>query len=352
MTVSTFFFLFFIFLFFCINILINVDFVVAKPDSWWESFKNGWWDYFFGGTQALPPNAISNDINNCLFKYWTAAGGNAHPALSGNVECTSLNPSHYWPLCYGLNTLAPSQFASCYDDTNLTPVFTGNIVKPVSGSGRAPGFIADTGPYKPTPQAAVDDYNSGRQETDFPGFDVKKQYFCSKGHFTPNSDFGPIDERSLTFITTNIAPQWQKFNGGNWATLENDVRAYVTAKNRQVYVFTGVGGAAKNLAGVPYKMNGRVQAPQYYWKLICDPVIKQMVVYVGKNSVGSKSITKHSGCRGRMLTEELGVMQCGSQQNIKSNPAYSDFKMPTMHNTNCPSAVRGTFLDTYTNNFK
>ncbi|KAK3740251.1 hypothetical protein QZH41_006111 [Actinostola sp. cb2023] len=170
-----------------INILIKVDFVVAKPDSWWEIFKNSWWEYLFGGAKALPPNAISNDINNCLFKYWTAAGGNARPALSGNVECTSLNPSHYWPLCYGVNTLAQAQFASCYDDTNLTPVFTGNIVKPVTGSGRAPGFIADTGAYKP-----------------------------------PNSDFGPTDEHSLTFITTNIAPQWQKFNVGNWATLEND----------------------------------------------------------------------------------------------------------------------------------
>ncbi|KAK3740265.1 hypothetical protein QZH41_017831, partial [Actinostola sp. cb2023] len=298
-----------------------------------------------------PQNAFSNDINTCLFHSWTAAGGSTTPALAKDVECTSLG-SNYKPLCYGTNPYAQAQFASCYNTLTLTAAFTGNLLKPVTGSGRAPSFAADTGSYAPVPQAAVADYNSGQQEIDFTGFDVASQHFCSKGHVTPNSDFGPTDERALTFITTNIAPQWQKFNGGNWALLENDVRAYVTAKKRQVYVFTGVGGTAKDTSGKPYKMNKRVVAPQYYWKLICDPVIKQMVVFVGKNSVGSKSTSKLVGCRSQSHTVELGVMQCDSLLNIKSNPAYSDFKLPDMHTTNCPSGVRGTFLDSYTSNFK
>jgi DNA/RNA endonuclease G (NUC1) len=42
-------------------------------------------------------------------------------------------------------------------------------------------------------------------------------------------------------VNTNIAPQWQLFNGGNWATLEKAVRKYADQKNRQIFVFTGTG---------------------------------------------------------------------------------------------------------------
>jgi DNA/RNA endonuclease G (NUC1) len=42
-------------------------------------------------------------------------------------------------------------------------------------------------------------------------------------------------------INTNIAPQWQLFNGRNWAALEDAVRKYVDRNQHSVYVFTGTG---------------------------------------------------------------------------------------------------------------
>ena len=40
---------------------------------------------------------------------------------------------------------------------------------------------------------------------------------------------------------SNVALQWQKFNGGNWAAVERAVKTYVQAVKRGVYVFTGTG---------------------------------------------------------------------------------------------------------------
>ena len=40
---------------------------------------------------------------------------------------------------------------------------------------------------------------------------------------------------------TNVAPQWQEFNAGNWAAVENAVKQYVQNVGHLVYVFTGTG---------------------------------------------------------------------------------------------------------------
>ena len=67
------------------------------------------------------------------------------------------------------------------------------------------------------------------------------QYFCSRGHLTPKGAFDTQDERDLTFIMTNVAPQWQQFNGENWRKVEEAVKEYVQAVGHEVYVFTGTG---------------------------------------------------------------------------------------------------------------
>ena len=58
---------------------------------------------------------------------------------------------------------------------------------------------------------------------------------------TPNRAFDTKEERYLTFIVTNVALQWQKFNGGNWAAVESAVKEYVEVVKHGVYVFTGTG---------------------------------------------------------------------------------------------------------------
>ena len=96
-------------------------------------------------------------------------------------------------------------------------------------------------PLAPVPQSKVEDYDPYSQGGLFDNYDIKKQFFLAKGHLTPNADFNTDDERLLTMITTNIAPQWQKFNGQNWQEMEKGVRKCASASRRNLYVFTGVG---------------------------------------------------------------------------------------------------------------
>jgi DNA/RNA endonuclease G (NUC1) len=55
-----------------------------------------------------------------------------------------------------------------------------------------------------------------------------------------------MGERELTMVNTNIAPQWQRFNGGNWAVLEAAVRTYSARNNRELFIFTGTGNIQRH----------------------------------------------------------------------------------------------------------
>ena len=88
------------------------------------------------------------------------------------------------------------------------------------------------------PVATDADY-AACQETVVENYNQQLQHFCSRGHLTPNADFADPEEREYTMVTTNIAPQWQAFNGGNWAVLETLMRGFATDENHVLYVFTG-----------------------------------------------------------------------------------------------------------------
>ena len=50
------------------------------------------------------------------------------------------------------------------------------------------------------------------------------------------------EKSKFTQILTNVAPQWQKFNGVNWAAVETAVRRYAENNEEvEVFVVTGTG---------------------------------------------------------------------------------------------------------------
>lgn len=68
---------------------------------------------------------------------------------------------------------------------------------------------------------------------------LTNDYFLSKGHLVAKSDFLHGAHQMATFWYTNAAPQWQTFNGGNWNTLEINVRAFAARINRDLECYTG-----------------------------------------------------------------------------------------------------------------
>ncbi|KAK3740661.1 hypothetical protein QZH41_006820 [Actinostola sp. cb2023] len=204
--------------------------------------------------------------------------------------------------------------------------------------------------WAPNPQSTTDEYKCTDQSALYPNFNTNKQQFCSRGHLTPNADFSTADERELTMINTNIAPQWQLFNGGNWAFLEAAVRDYATSVSRPVYVFTGVGGQAKNGA-VDIKLQGTIVVPQYYWKAVCDPIARASIVFVGVNNVGVgvANNKKGAGCNGRPQYIKNGVIYCYSLQDAQTVYTTKGFTLPPFGG-NCAPSVMGTFMDTILRN--
>jgi len=49
-------------------------------------------------------------------------------------------------------------------------------------------------------------------------------YYLARGHLAARADFVFSSHQRATFWYVNVAPQWQTFNGGNWNTLEDNVR--------------------------------------------------------------------------------------------------------------------------------
>ena len=108
------------------------------------------------------------------------------------------------------------------------------------------------------------DYDSSKQMNLFPGYNTQQQHFYSRGHLTPNNDFGTDAERALTMINTNVAPQWQAFNSQNWVVVENAVTTY--SNTRRLYVFTGTGksGTAFDLSVRTWKNFELVIFPTFF----------------------------------------------------------------------------------------
>ena len=83
------------------------------------------------------------------------------------------------------------------------------------------------------------DYTINNQDNLNINFNIVRNQFCARGHLTPNADFSDGNERARTYVTTNIAPQWQLFNGGNWQRLETIIRGYATSSKNHQFVITG-----------------------------------------------------------------------------------------------------------------
>ncbi|XP_047004357.1 uncharacterized protein LOC124622628 [Schistocerca americana] len=117
-------------------------------------------------------------------------------------------------------------------------------------------------------------------------------YFLSKGHLAAKSDFSLGAQEYATFFYMNAAPQWQTFNGGNWNTMEGDVRSYAATNRVKLEIYTGTHGITTlpNVNKVEtdlylYTKGGNyIPVPKLFWKIVYREDTKRAVVFLGVNN--------------------------------------------------------------------
>ena len=89
---------------------------------------------------------------------------------------------------------------------------------------------------------------------------------------------------------------------------------------------------------------------------MCDPALKQSMVFVAENTVGvvfdpanPSPGDKAVGCNGKEQTKMRGIIYCYRLEVAAQVPDYADFKLPPFSDANCNPNQKGTFLDTFLN---
>lgn len=109
-------------------------------------------------------------------------------------------------------------------------------------------------------------------------FDGKAGLFLARGHLAAKSDLIYANQQRCSFNYLNVAPQWQSFNGGHWAIVEDATRRFVARSSLSVSVYTGTYGvmtlpdAAETSFHLALTGNntGVLAVPSHYYRLLVD----------------------------------------------------------------------------------
>lgn len=115
--------------------------------------------------------------------------------------------------------------------------------------------------------------------------------FFARGHMAAKTDFISANEQRSTFFFINIAPQWQTFNAGSWASIELSSRNLASNRNLFLDVYTGTFGITqlRDDSGVNHQIfldypNRQIPAPMLFYKILVNRADRSGVVFLGVNN--------------------------------------------------------------------
>lgn len=185
-------------------------------------------------------------------------------------------------------------FTTCFDETNLSPVYSRETVTPWARQGQhgtRPNIFKGSSVYGGRNIANL--YATVHTILTKLGINTYSTPLNSlvKGHLAANGDFLYKFQRDATFFYPNVAPQLAKFNEGNWNKLENRI-AYIAENivQNDATVLTGtlnvlslVGTkGAKEVFLVPKK--SKIPVPEYFWKFVFYSTKQVGLVFFGVNN--------------------------------------------------------------------
>ncbi|KAJ0172660.1 hypothetical protein K1T71_011799 [Dendrolimus kikuchii] len=116
----------------------------------------------------------------------------------------------------------------------------------------------------------------------------------SRGHLAAKTDFVFAFGERATFHYVNCAPQWTGFNGGNWNTLEVDLRNHIHYSGYDTIIYTGTYGVTQLFNQYGQRLdiylttdindNPVIPVPQYFYKVVYEPSTQRGIAFVGLNN--------------------------------------------------------------------
>jgi len=123
-------------------------------------------------------------------------------------------------------------------------------------------------------------------------FQPRHGLYLARGHLAPSGDLLYRNWQEVSYMYSNVVPQWQVVNNGNWRDVEEAVRARANIRESTLLVYTGTKGIL-NLRGKNlWLVTGSIPVPQYLWKLVVDPPSGSSIVFVTLNNPHLKYLTR------------------------------------------------------------
>lgn len=223
---------------------------------------------------------------------------------SKRTDRTCFGGNHIVEVGYRSNDTFYPVYETCFDHSNLNPIYSKYTQKPYNALYQTrverPYFIDDDYHYRNVPVNSLFSPHNQRSAVGkyigsslIPNYFSEKQHL-SRGHLAAKTDFVFAFGERATFHYVNCAPQWTGFNGGNWNTLEVDLRDHIHSAGYETVVYTGTYGVTDlvNTQGIRVDIylytdvnnNPVIRIPQYYYKVVYEPASKRGIAFVGINN--------------------------------------------------------------------
>lgn len=194
-------------------------------------------------------------------------------------------------------------YESCFNEAALTPIYSKYTQKPYNSYYQTrvirPFFVADN-IFGSVPVNALFAPEGQKEAVALlVGRTIINEYFTktellSRGHLAAKTDFAFAFGERATFHYVNCAPQWTGFNGGNWNTLEVDLRNHIHDAEYDTIIYTGTFGLTQlsNEMGRQVDLylandinnNPVLPVPEFFYKVVYEPSSKRGIAFVGINN--------------------------------------------------------------------
>lgn len=114
--------------------------------------------------------------------------------------------------------------------------------------------------------------------------------FLSRGHMTPDADFIFTSGQFATYFYSNVCPQFQTINGGNWKRVESLTRQLAEQEQTNLDIYTGVyrqlalPSSDGDLVLLYLSDANQIEVPEYLWKIVYNPQKNAAIVFITMNN--------------------------------------------------------------------